>query len=349
MFSSLLPKQQDKLGTLLTFEALYRAWKFVCSMSGSRHLLKAAPEGDKNCFGDGKKAAEVPGDDSFFVNKQGMRLATRYWEPDESNGVLAVVVHGFGEHAERYSELARCLIAEGTTVAALDHQGHGRSEGDRTFVEKFQDYVDDLLYFVEEICLKRKFPFFASKNNKKVFLVGHSMGGLIATTAVLRRQDLFAALVLSGPALDVKPENKSFANVLAAKVLSRWLPKLPVAHLPIAGISRDRQIMHRFLNDPLVYRGGMRARWVEQCLATQAFVWERVARLTIPLLIFHGDHDILVPLAASQRLMDEATNCPDKTLHAFPGGYHEILSEQPQFCIHKTLIPWLELRLLQVN
>jgi len=337
----LLPGQQA--GGVLTLEALYRVCKFVYRMSRSRHVLKAAPTGATDCFGEGRCAQEVAGDD-FFVNKQGMRIATRYWEPAAATGCLAVVVHGFGEHAERYAELARALAKSGFVVAALDHQGHGRSEGDRTYVEKFQDYVDDLLQFVEDVCLKRKFPGIV----QKVVLIGHSMGGLIATTAVVRRQELFHALVLSGPALDVKPQDKSFVAVLAAKILSAWLPKLQVAHLPVSGISRDRQILHRFLNDPLVYKGGMRARWVEQALKTQDFVFERTASVTLPLLVFHGSSDQLVPLCASQRLVAHAGST-DKTLHVLPGGYHEILFEQPTFCIHKTLLPWLQARVMQLN
>ena len=320
------------IGELLALGAIYKVVSYLYRMSRSKHSLKRAPKSPKS-FGDGDVAKRLH-EDEGFVNAQGMRIATQFWLPETKSTTLALIVHGFGEHSGRYAGLGRALAEEGLTVAALDHQGFGRSEGDRAHIEKFDHYIGDVLQFLE-ICQAKFQP-------KKVIVLGHSMGGLIATATVLKEPSKFSGLILSAPAIDVPPEKKSGVAVLASGILSKLLPKLQVAFLPITGISRDRQVLHKFLNDPLVYKGGMRARWVSEALKTMDFIFASTHLLTFPLIILHGDHDTLVPLAASKRLIDNAAT-DDKTLHVLPDAFHEVLNEQYTYCLD-ILQSWLRTR-----
>jgi alpha-beta hydrolase superfamily lysophospholipase len=112
----------------------------------------------------------------YFLNKDGLYIHFRRWIPQGNihplppKGIV-VLVHGLGEHCARYDHVARALNALGFVVYGLDHQGHGRSEGDRLHLNTFQDYVDDVMGLVS--IAKSENPLIA----KKTYILGHSMGG----------------------------------------------------------------------------------------------------------------------------------------------------------------------------
>lgn len=93
---------------------------------------------------------------------------------------VALVAHGYGEHAGRYAHVAGRLVAEGATVYAPDFEGHGRSDGDRARFETIDDLVDELKSVYE--ASRTAHP------GMPIVLVGHSLGGLIATRFVQARQ-----------------------------------------------------------------------------------------------------------------------------------------------------------------
>ena len=317
----------------VALQALYRLVRYVSAMCVCKHRKIVAPRNFKFSFGVGEGADGPSHGETYFLNKQGLRIETRSWLPLSKALGLVVISHGFGEHGGRYGRVARALADEGFIVCALDHQGHGCSDGDRGYVEKFQDYVDDLLQFVER-CLSHH-------KCEKTFLLGHSMGGLVAARAVACDPKLFKGLLLSAPAVDVEPAKKSGFAAVAASVLSHFLPKLPVAHLPASGVSKNRQVLYKYLNDPLVYKGGIKARWVHEALITMNLLFEdKELFKTLPLLLLHGDKDTLVPLAASEKLM-KAAKTDDKTLHVFTDAFHEILNEDLPKCL-AIITPWLK-------
>src|SRR5262249_41530017 len=152
---------------------------------------------------------------------EGSKALTLYWQawlPEEAPKAVVVLAHGLAEHSGRYAHVAEHLVAHGYAVYALDHRGHGRSQGRRAQVGRMDYAVHDLDRFAAQVR--------SDQPGKALFLLGHSMGGGIALAYALRYQDELRGLVLSGPA--VLFEGVSPLQARAVRILSTLTPGLPV-------------------------------------------------------------------------------------------------------------------------
>jgi alpha-beta hydrolase superfamily lysophospholipase len=254
---------------------------------------------------------------------------------------VVIVVHGLHEHSARYAHVGARLAAAGFAVYAGDHRGHGRSDGRRANIERMALLQRDLRSFVQ---------FATERHPGPVFMVGHSLGGLIALDYALSLGALslgvlsseagtLAGLVLSGPAVTATA-GSALAKRLAP-VLSMLVPDLGVASLNAEQkISRDPEVVRAYRDDPLVYRGRIKARTGAEILAVIQRLPAALPRLCVPLLILHGTDDQICPLAGSV-MVYEAVSSPDKTLRQYPGLYHEVFNEPERNQILTDLICWL--------
>ena len=145
----------------------------------------------------------------------GAKLHLQKWLPDDEPKAIILLVHGYAEHAGRYQYFADHCVARGYAVFAIDHWGHGRSDGTPGYVPDFSvfhDGVDQLKAFA-----KQDYPALP------IILVGHSMGGLISATYLLSEQSNFSACVLSGPAIKAAEEPSAFLKAISG-FLSRFFP-----------------------------------------------------------------------------------------------------------------------------
>ncbi len=129
--------------------------------------------------------------DGYF---KGVKVANIYyqcWLPESDPKAVLLVVHGLAEHSGRYMNVVDYFTPRGYAVYGIDHIGHGKSDGDRVYVERFDDFVQTLELFTDMI---RQW-----QPGHPIFLVGHSMGGLIGAAYLLDYQDELAGAVLSGP------------------------------------------------------------------------------------------------------------------------------------------------------
>ena len=273
-------------------------------------------------------------DNGSFTGVRGLRLRHRTWLPRGMPLGVVVIAHGFAEHGGRYAYLAERLTAEGYAVRALDHRGHGLSDGKRTRVVRFSDYVEDLGLFIESG--RERFPGLPS------FLLGHSMGGLVALAYAVSQPASIDALVVSAPAACAGDVSRY--RVTAGKVLSRVAPDAPVLRLPLQKISRDPVVVAAYNRDPLVFRGPIRARLGAEMLATMEAVDAALPRLRLPLLVMQGTRDGLVdPLCGPH--VYELSGSPDKTLKMYDGLWHEIFNEPERDSVIGDLVAWLNARL----
>ncbi|MDX1420922.1 MAG: alpha/beta hydrolase [Rubricoccaceae bacterium] len=265
----------------------------------------------------------------------GLALFTRRWWPDREARAVVLLVHGIGEHSGRYAYPAAHLLLHDVAVLAYDHRGHGQSEGLRTYVDDFEEYVSDLA-LVHEWAEREAgdLPF---------FLMGHSLGGLIvARYLVDRRPEGLRGVILSSPALQIPSDLSPLLQRLSG-VLSRLVPRLRLTRLDLTHLSRDPRVRRAYEEDPLTDKKGVRARLGAEVLETTRLVRQHPEAFTAPLLLFHGTADRITDPDGSRWLH---TNAPseDKTLRLYEGLYHETMNEPEREQVLDDLVAWIHAR-----
>lgn len=252
------------------------------------------------------------------------------WLPDADARAVVVIVHGLGEHGGRYDHVARRFAAAGFACYAADHYGHGRSDGGRANIGRMDRIVDDLSEFVG----------FATAHTPGVplFLLGHSMGGLIALQYATGDPAELAGLVLSGAATKIEAGSPLLRG--AARLLSAATPNLGVLTLPPEDVSRDPDVVAAYRADPLVHHGKVPARTGAELLATSQALPDRLERLRIPMLIMHGTEDRLATPEGSRMVHQRAT-MQDRTLRLYDGLHHEIFNEPEHDEVLGDVVAWM--------
>ena len=154
--------------------------------------------------------------EGHFAGRQGHSLFRRSWAPTRDPERAIVLAHGAFEHSGRYEHVGAWLAERGSAVHALDHQGNGRSSGPRNFAKRFDHYLDDIEALIELVA--EELP------GVRRVLLGHSLGGLMATRLAATREPDVSAVVVTGPALAL--ESAGDWRLGVARLLRRILPRL---------------------------------------------------------------------------------------------------------------------------
>lgn len=269
-----------------------------------------------------------------FAGAAGVDIYWQAWLPDGEARAVVVIAHGAGEHGARYAHVAERLTGSGYAVYAIDHRGHGRSQGRRAMFERLDLVLGDLSTLIARA--RDAHP------GLPVFLLGHSLGGAVALAYAVRYEDQLAGLVLSGPVAAL--ETATPVTRLAARVLSTLTPNLGLMDVDATQISRDPDVVRAYQEDPLVYRGKFPARTIAEVAGEVTRFPQTVTRLRLPLLILHGTADTLAPLAGSKMVAERAGSA-DKTLKIYDGLYHEVFNEPEQDQVIGDLLDWLNGRM----
>ncbi len=254
------------------------------------------------------------------------------WLPPTRARAVVIIVHGFGEHSGRYAYVGNRLATVGFAAYAADYRGHGRSDGRRANIERMALIVADLGCFVR----------FAAERHPglPVFMVGHSVGGLISLQYATEPGNPLDGLVLSAPTVEVMVGSALQRRL--AGVLSALVPDLRVAALGAEEkISRDPEVVRAYRQDPLVYHGRIKARTGAEILVTMEGLPARLPRLSVPLLILHGTDDRICAPAGSTMVHDRVSS-PDKTVRRYQDLYHEVFNEPERDEVLTDLVCWLE-------
>lgn len=266
----------------------------------------------------------------------GLTQLRRHWAPTLDDGAAPraamLLVHGIGEHSGRYENLGSTLAAAGIDVLGYDNRGFGQSGGTRAYVDSFDDYVVD----IEHLLAERR------SLDVPVILMGHSLGGLMASAYLVSDRAMPDLAVLSAPALAA--EVPAWQRILAP-VLGRFAPKLFIPS-KIDGelLSRDVEVQDAYINDPLVIAGST-AGLGHQIFTAMEATSAALARISMPTYVLHGDSDRLVPPSASAPLGELA----NVTRVLWPGLRHECMNEPEQDDVIAGIRDWLLAELDQLS
>ncbi|MHC9297420.1 lysophospholipase [Mycobacterium sp. LTG2003] len=270
-----------------------------------------------------------------FAGVGGVRIVYDVWTPDVEPRGVVVLSHGYAEHAGRYHHVAQRFGAAGLIVYALDHRGHGRSGGKRVYLRDMSEFVGDFRKLVGIATAQRP--------ALKRIVLGHSMGGGIVFAYGVEYPDEYSAMVLSGPAVHAQ-DGLSPVLVVAAKVLGKIAPGLPVEKLDADAVSRDPEVVAAYKADPLVYQGRLPAGIARALIGVGQTMPRRASALGVPLLVVHGEKDRLIPVAGS-RLLVECVAAEDVHLKVYPGLFHEVFNEPEKAVVLDDVTSWIETHL----
>ena len=261
-----------------------------------------------------------PGCSEGYCRHNGLNIFYRQYKADPEKARM-VIAHGLGEHSGRYLNVVNRLVPKGITIFAPDFRGHGKSDGKRGHVLSFGDYLEDLDSMFK-VAVKEKKP------GMKCFLLGHSMGGLIAINYAISRQETIDGLIISSPSLGVAVKVPAVKAVLGKAMSSLW-PGLSLNNeLDASKISHDEKVVAAYRNDPLVH-DRVTARWFTEFLSAMENANNQVSKIKVPFLMQIAGDDHLVNAAASKAFFEKLPS-KDKTLHVYDGLYHEIFNEKEE-------------------
>lgn len=277
----------------------------------------------------------MPGIEQTIAGAGGLELFTWRLPAPEPRGA-AVLLHGYGEHCGRHAPVAGLLRDQGLSCYLLDLRGHGRSGGRRGAILSWSEYLDDLERFLAQVA--------AWHGSPPTVLLGHSLGGLLATSYLLERPHSFRSLVLSSPLFALGQDVSRFKQALG-RVLSRWLPRvsIPTAIQPEM-LSHGSEVGQAYIEDPLVHRLA-NVRWFTETLAARDRCLARAPELSVQgLLALFGAADPLVSPAGTREFCAQA-GAADLTCREFAGMYHEVFNEVGRREVFAVLRDWLAQRL----
>ena len=266
-----------------------------------------------------------------FKGLRNTKIYYQAWLPEAKVKAVLLIIHGLGEHCGRYMNVVNHFVPLGYAVYGFDHIGHGKSEGMREVVERFEDYTGTLRVYCEMV-----------KNwqaGKPLFLLGHSMGGLITSCYLLDHQIDFRGAVISAPLVKASG-NISQVTIFMGKILSALAPKMGLLPVDAKSISRDPEVVKAYVNDPLVFHGKTPARLAAELLNAMQRVTSEADKITLPFFVLQGSADKLVDPAGAKMLYDMASS-KDKSIRVYEGYYHELFNEPDRDRVLKDVETWL--------
>lgn len=269
---------------------------------------------------------------STFTGVADVPIFYQRWLPQEDPHGVVQIVHGLGEHSGRYANLVERLLAASYAVYAIDHQGFGRSGGQRGHVGRFQDYAEDVHRFNQLVR--------AEQPNQPFALFGHSMGGLISLDYAQSYPNDADCWIIQAPALAARTSPMLVAGL---RLINLLRPTFSFTRPGGGEVSRDPAVGEAFVDDKL-HVPVSTARWAVEILAAQKRVQANISATPTPLLMLQGTADSLVIPEATQEFFARIP-AEDKTLLIYEGYYHELHNDLGKEKPLDDLVEWLNARM----
>ena len=262
----------------------------------------------------------------------GLTLFVRSWRPATAPRAVVAIVPGFNAHSGYYQWVASQLVAAGFAVYAVDLRGRGKSDGERFYVRSFDEYEHDagqLLAFAR-----------SREPGLKLFLLGHSAGGVVSCGYALEHQHELAGLISESFAFQLPAPDFALA---VFKGLAHLAPHAHVLKLKNEDFSRDPEAVRVMNADPLIAHESQPTATLAAMVRADERLKASFPQLTLPLLILHGTADKAAKASGSQFFFDTAGS-GDKTLKLYDGHSHDLLNDLGREAVMSDIVTWLHAR-----
>ncbi len=257
-----------------------------------------------------------------------------HWPIASPSGVV-LILHGLGEYGGRYAHVAQFFNERNLAAMAVDFPGHGHSPGPRGHARGLEHLFQYIDYLMQQ----------ATEHYPDVIkvLYGHSMGGNAALNYLIRKKPSIAALITSSAWIRL-PQAPPIVKVLAAKVMRYIWPSLTLPNgLDVSGLSRDEDVVARYMTDPLVHDRISTALGASMLEAAQ-FLDQWQGSIDVPVLLIHGDADRITAYQGSFDFAERVRG--PVTCQVWAGGYHELHNEPEKGKVLHSVYKWLERKVL---
>jgi len=263
----------------------------------------------------------------------GLNIFFRSLRPKEKTRAVVIIVPGFNSHSGYYAWVAEQFVATGLAVYAVDLRGRGNSDGERFYVEKFEDYVSDVEAVVKVARLR--------ESNLPFFLLGHSAGGVVSCLYTLDHQPELAGLICESFAHELPAPDFALA---VFKGLGHLAPHAHILHLPNERFSRDPKVVDAMNDDPLIAHETQPTRTMAALVRADERLKKEFPLITLPILILHGTADQNTKPGGSQHFYDRVGSV-DKALKLYEGGFHDLLNDIDKRVVMQDIQGWIGARL----
>lgn len=266
-----------------------------------------------------------------WKTNDGISIYTKIWDTENAPKYVLCLVHGMGEHINRYEHVANFFNQHNVAVVGYDHRGHGKSGGQRGHFPSLDVFLDDVDLFIQQV--DKLFP------NVKKIIMGHSMGGNVVANYLIKRNQNFSGAIFSSAYFELAFTPPAI-KVQLGKLMKNILPALSLpSGLDASAISRDKNVVDSYLKDKLVH-DKISAKMGIDMIESGLYAIENASTISIPVLVYHGTADRLTAHDGSKKF---ATNVgKNASFISYDGLYHETHNEPEKEMVFQNIIQWIE-------
>ncbi|MEK7434959.1 MAG: lysophospholipase [Cyanobacteriota bacterium] len=304
----------------------------ITSCTASLQDYKNKPEDNSSIVSKLKNGKEYIHKTGFFNSIDKIELFEQSWTPKEESKTVLIIVHGLKDHSSRYEDFAKKMVEKGISVYSYDLRGHGKSKGYKVWIDSFNQYIDDLGLFYAKV--KQK------EGNKKMFIMGHSMGGAITTLFAMSKKPEIEGVILSAPALKAG-KDISEIKIGLVNFLSGAFPYLGLLELDDNSFSRDKNAVEDMKKDPLIYHSNGPARTASELIKALERINTNMIDFNYNFITLHGTDDKITNIEGSEDLYKKAKSKNKKFL-SYKDSYHDLLHEREKDKVFDDIYSWIK-------
>ncbi len=266
-----------------------------------------------------------------FTGTRDIELYYQSWHPASPSQAIVIGIHGHGDHSGGLRNIIKHLVSSGYAWYGFDLRGHGRSPGIRGHIEHWSDFRGDLQAFVSWVK--------HIEGEKPVFLLGHSLGGLISIEYALRNPEGLSGIISISPALGysrLSPFKSILFRALSYLKLNLTLKSQP----DYAKLTRDTEVVEILAADPLRHEQMTLKLWRE-FLNARNWVRAHATDLRLPLLMLYGLGDTITPASANRQFFNSLV-FKEKEQHEYEQTLHRPFDDVNRAEVLAHLTAWLD-------